>query len=66
MLIMINGNASEIPEGMSIQELLPVKGVSGKGIAVALNDKVIHAEEWENTKLKQGDHVEFIRHVGGG
>ncbi len=51
---------------MNIVELLDHLGVRRDGVAVALNGEVVLREEWEQTRIRAGDHVEVVHMVGGG
>lgn len=66
MLIKIGGTVSQIPDALSIQELLQTKDLSGDGLIIAVNGDVIKREDWKSWKLNPNDNIEIIRMVFGG
>lgn len=66
MLVKVNGTVSEIPDDFSIQQLIKLKNLPANGFIVDLNCMLVQHQDWETTKLKPGDEVEFIRVLGGG
>jgi sulfur carrier protein len=66
VLITIGGTESQIPDALSIQELLQTKNLSGDGIIIAVNGDVIKREHWKSWKLNPNDNIEMIRMVFGG
>lgn len=66
VLIKIGGDVLEIPDALSIEELLKTKNLPGDGLIVAVNGDVVKREHWPNWKLSPNDNVEIIRMVFGG
>ncbi|OGO21692.1 MAG: thiamine biosynthesis protein ThiS [Chloroflexi bacterium RBG_16_51_9] len=66
MLIKIGGAVSQIPDALSIQELLQTKNLSGDGLIIVVNGDVIKREDWKSWKLNPNDSIEIIRMVFGG
>jgi sulfur carrier protein len=64
--VTINGKPRQLPRELNISELLDYLGVRRNGVAVALNGEVVLREEWEQTVVRAGDHVEVVHMVGGG
>ena len=66
--IILNGQETEVQEGISLLSILEqLKLPSLKfGIAAALNSEVVDSENWETTKVRNGDSVEVIRAFQGG
>ncbi|HVA27320.1 MAG TPA: sulfur carrier protein ThiS [Candidatus Baltobacteraceae bacterium] len=62
----INGEARELPEGMTVSALLELLGAPRSGIAVARNDEVVRRSEYDTSALREGDAVEIIKAVAGG
>ncbi len=60
--IRINGEGAPLTAA-ALAELLAQNGVDaqGKGVAVALNGRVVRRQAWSNTKLSPGDDVEIVR-----
>lgn len=66
-MIRINGEGAPL-SAATLGELLAQNGVDvdGKGIAVALNGRVVRRQTWMQTKLSPGDDVEIVRVRQGG
>lgn len=62
----INGEARELPNGISVAALLEQLGVARAGIAVAKNERVLRRAEFESSTIVEGDTVEIIKAVAGG
>ncbi|GBQ20676.1 sulfur carrier protein ThiS [Acidiphilium acidophilum] len=51
----------------NVAALLAAKGLDqAKGLAVALNERVVPRSAWAETALRAGDEIEIVRAVGGG
>jgi sulfur carrier protein len=52
----------------SVRELLMRLDINPErlGIAVALNTQVLPRDEWDETRLQPGDHVEIVQAIAGG
>ena len=67
MEIKINNQIKNIDEAATLNSIVfSVLGEKTKGIAVALNDKVVSKENWNNTKLISNDNVLIIKATQGG
>ncbi len=66
MLIRIGGEASEVPDGTSITDLLRTRGLPDKNIIVELNGDIVRADRWDSTRLAPGDCLEMVHLVLGG
>ncbi len=66
MIIILNGNETEITDNCTVAQLLISKNIPTSGTAVACNDKVVKKSTHETTILSEGDRVEIIRAVAGG
>jgi thiazole synthase len=62
----INGEPRDLPETLSIAELLDHLGYDRRRIAVEVNREVIPRLRHPNHRLESGDAVEIVRLVGGG
>jgi sulfur carrier protein len=62
----INGEARELPSGITIAVLLEQLGIVRSGIAVAKNERVVRRVEYESSTIGEGDTVEIIKAVAGG
>ena len=64
--IMFNGVKEAICEGVSISRLMEILNESDIGVIVELNGRFVHAREYSNTLLHEGDRLEFIYAACGG
>lgn len=64
----INGEERELElDTPTVESLLDVLGVpSQKGVAVALDDRVVPRSQWAATPISDGQHIEIIRATQGG
>jgi thiamine biosynthesis protein ThiS len=66
MLVTINGEARELPPGVTIQGMLAHFKLDKKILVVELNRIIVDRSAYENAVLKEGDQVEIVHFVGGG
>lgn len=66
MQIVLNGEAADIEDGVTISDLLNSLGVEGQRLAVEVNQEVIPRAEHISFILSAQDTVEIIHAVGGG
>lgn len=66
MRVQINGEAREIPERLSLQELIAHLKLPGERLAIELNRNVVRRAEWSTTGLNPDDKIEVVHFVGGG
>ena len=66
MNVTLNGKETEILEQISIFALLKSKQIKTDTVVVELNKEIIPSENFDNTMLNDGDHLEVLRFVGGG
>lgn len=66
MTINVNNQEQNIEFSSSLEYLLKSLNITSKGIAIALNNKVISKNDWKNTLLKEQDHVTIIQATQGG
>ena len=66
LAISVNGTAETVTQGTTPADILTRLGLTGPGIAVAVNDAVVRRHELGALVLSNGDRVEIIRAVGGG
>jgi len=64
--IWLNGEPREIADNAPLAELMAPRGAAACGVAVALNERVIHRREWPRTLLQAGDRVSVFALVCGG
>jgi sulfur carrier protein len=62
----INGEEHELPDGLTVAELLAHLRAPERGIAVAKNDRVVRRALFRQERVNEGDRVEIIKAVAGG
>jgi len=66
MQITVNGETRELGEGQTLTQLLTQLELTGKRIAVELNESIIPRARHDETVLRDGDKIEIIHAIGGG
>ncbi len=66
MEVRINGAVSEIPDNLSLLELLKIRNLADKNLIVELNGEIIQNTNWESIRLKADDNIELVQMVFGG
>ena len=66
MTITVNGNPMELPDGLSIEDLLARLKIRREFTAVALNREVAQRSRYAETALHDGDKIEIVHPMGGG
>lgn len=66
MKLTINGEIREVPDNISIEELIDILGIKAPNYAVAVGMEVVPKSEYRTWHLKEGDKVEIVTFVGGG
>ncbi len=66
MEIIVNGEAREVPDGVTTTALLELLGLQDARIAVEVNLEIVPRSMFGQHKLAPGDRVEVVRAIGGG
>jgi sulfur carrier protein len=68
MLVTVNGEALELPDGATVASVLTSLGSApeGRGVAVAVGGEVVPRGAWPSTQLRSGARVEVVVAVQGG
>jgi sulfur carrier protein len=66
MLVSVNGEEYELPEAVTVGELVERVGLANQRIALERNREIVPRSEYAATKLAEGDRVEIVRAIGGG
>ena len=66
MKIVLNGESTEVCEGASIQALVEHLELTGRRIAVEVNEEIVPRSEHASHQLSPGDQVEVVHAIGGG
>jgi sulfur carrier protein len=62
----VNGEEYDLPDGVTVAQLLAHVRAPQRGIAVAKNDCVVRRSAFEEERINEGDCIEIIRAVAGG
>lgn len=66
MTVTINGESREIPNGLSVAEMLAHLGIAGDRVAIERNRDILPRAEWQGTAVAASDVYEIVHFVGGG
>lgn len=68
MRVTVNGDPRELPESITIAEVVAATGGTpdGRGVAVAIDGAVVPRGEWAVTSVEPGQRVEVLQAVQGG
>jgi thiamine biosynthesis protein ThiS len=66
MLLHLNGEEREFPDGLTVAALVAQLGMKPDRVAVELNLEIVPRANWGNITLKTGDKLEVVHFVGGG
>ena len=64
--IRLNGEVKELPNGLTLDELVQKLELVPRRIAVEVNREIITRSEWPRRQLQDQDLVEIVHFVGGG
>jgi sulfur carrier protein len=64
--VYVNGETRELPDTISLDQLVDQLELPAMRLAIEVNGKVVRRAEWVATKLHDGDHIEIVHFVGGG
>jgi len=64
--IYLNGEAREVPEGLTLAELLDWLKFPSDRVAVELNSEIVPKARWPETPVRSEDRLEVVHFVGGG
>jgi sulfur carrier protein len=66
MIVTINGETGDLPDGCRVDAVVARLGRGPKGIAVAVNDSIVPRSRWTSVELVDGDRVEVLTAAQGG
>ena len=66
MQLHVNGERREVPDDLSVEELIRHLNLAPERVAIELNRSVVRRAEWAATTLSENDRVEIVHFVGGG
>lgn len=66
MILFVNDETQELPEGATLKDLKDKLGIKDQGIAFARNEEVVPLMEHSTCKLKEQDRIIIIQATQGG
>jgi thiamine biosynthesis protein ThiS len=66
MQVTLNGAAREVPEGLTVAELVVHLGLTQGPVAVEINRAIVPRAEHGARRVASGDTIEIVHFVGGG
>ena len=68
MRVVLNGEATELRDGATVESALASLELpgAGRGVAVAVDAEVVPRGQWAETELHEGARVEILRAIQGG
>lgn len=64
--IVLNGEAREVPGGLTVAGLLAHLGIAEDRVAVEFEREILRRPRWSETQVRGGARVEIVHFVGGG
>ena len=61
MKIYINQKEIEVQDSISVKELLDIQQIAIEGTAIAIDNKLVPKNEWNDRILTDGNKISFIR-----
>lgn len=66
MRIQLNGEPFELPDAQTVADLLVRLDLTGRRVAVELNQDIVPRSQHGETVLREGDSLEVVHAIGGG
>ncbi len=66
MRIRLNGDSTELPDGLTAAGLIEHLKMNGQRVALEVNGEVVPRSRWLESRLTDGDQAEIVRAIGGG
>lgn len=66
MQVVVNGEQREVPDGLTVAQLLERLQVQPERVVVEVNLAILKRAQHPATALRDGDQVELVQFVGGG
>jgi len=64
--VVANGDAVEVADGSTVDDLLAAMGLGGRWVLVERNGEPVERRHLSSTVLAEGDRLELVRAVAGG
>lgn len=66
MRVRINGAERELPEPMTVLQLLQERGIDPRVVVVEYNYEIVPRERYGEIVLNEGDNLEIVQMTAGG
>ena len=68
MKVLVNGEATELADGATVEAAVEALALpaAGRGVAVAVDAEVVPRGQWGAHELQEGARVEILRAIQGG
>lgn len=66
MQITVNGQTREVPDNFHAEQLIEMLELTGKRLAMEVNQEILPRSEFGCYQFKHGDVVEIVHAIGGG
>ncbi|MBG0789143.1 MAG: sulfur carrier protein ThiS [Desulfovibrionaceae bacterium] len=66
MIVVLNGKEIEAVPGTTIADLLAQREIASETVVAERNGDIVPGADFSTVALKDGDHLEILRFVGGG
>ncbi|MDX1599514.1 sulfur carrier protein ThiS [uncultured Marinobacter sp.] len=66
MQVQVNGDGLELPAEATIADLIEHMALTGKRLAVEVNEDIVPRSQHPDFRLNDGDRVEVVHAIGGG
>ncbi len=66
MNILVNGELLSVSDRLTAAELLEQLGLSGRRLALEVNEEIVPRSRFDDYRLAPGDRVEIVHAIGGG
>ena len=66
MNIVLNGEPTGLEETLTLRGLIDRLELTGKRLAIEVNEEVVPRSEHGEYRLRDGDRVEIVHAIGGG
>lgn len=62
----INGEEIDLPQGITIEKYVAIKGYNMNFLAVECNGQIVKKKDYSKTFINPDDKIEIVSFVGGG
>lgn len=66
MQVQVNGETMALPEGATVAALIEKMALTGRRLAVEVNEDIVPRSQHVEFTLNSGDRIEVVHAIGGG